>query len=256
MGPDPLVERLRRRLAEADPELARELLLDAPHAASGLPRIESATTAPPELAVLAATDRHLPPLAAAAAGAGWRVHRVVVDGAEIVPVVAALANPRISAVLAGIGDPPAADERPLVAELATVLSAAAERRPDLAIVLSGGLATPGGRYEVAIPPGRPGATLLGPSPRHAGGAALRELLATLRGGAADGRPRPPGRLATLADAPGRRSSCRQPGSAGARSSGAPHAGRRADRRHGHDRRRGPPAARVGRRGTSTRSARG
>jgi len=122
VGPDPLIERLRRRLAEADPELARELALDAPHAATGVPRIESSTVAPPELAVLAATDRHLVPLAAAAAGAGWRVHRVVVDGAEIVPVVAALANPRITAVLAGIGDPPAADERPLVAELTTVLA--------------------------------------------------------------------------------------------------------------------------------------
>jgi len=71
VGPDPLIERLRRRLAEADPELARELALDVPHGAVGLPRIESGTTAPPELAVLAATDRHQLPLAAAAAGAGW-----------------------------------------------------------------------------------------------------------------------------------------------------------------------------------------
>ena len=225
VGPDPLIERLRRRMAEADPELARELALDVPHGADGLPRVESETTAPPELAVLAATDRHQLPLAAAAVGAGWRVHRVVIDGADIVAVAAALANPRITAVLAGIGDPPAADERPLLSELTTVLAAAAERRPDLAIVLAGGLATPGGRYEVAIPPGRPGATLLGPSPKHGGGAALRELLATLRGGGADGRRSLGVGLGTLADVLGRRLELVDIGqSAGVRVQAAPATG--------------------------------
>ena len=40
VGPDPLIERLRRRLSEADPELARELAQDAPHPPTGVPRIE------------------------------------------------------------------------------------------------------------------------------------------------------------------------------------------------------------------------
>lgn len=202
VGPDTLVERLRRRLVEADPALAGELALTTPGAADGLPRIASETAAPPELAVLAATDRQQVPLAAAAAAAGWRVHRVVIDGAEVVPVVGALANPRITALLAGTADPPGADERPLLGELTAILAAAAERRPDLAIVLAGALATPGGKYEVAIPPGRPGATLLGPSPAHGGGAALRDLLATLRG--ADGHVSLGVGLGTLADVLGRR----------------------------------------------------
>ena len=204
VGPDALVERLRRRLADADPELARELALIAPGAADGLPRIASETVPPPELAVLAATDRHQVPLAAAAAAAGWRVHRVVIDGAEVVPVVAALTNPRITAVLAGTADSPGADERPLLGELTAILVAAADRRPDLSIVLAGALATPGGRYEVAIPAGRPGATLLGPSPAHGGGAALRDLLSTLRGGDADGHLSMGVAMGTLAEVLGRR----------------------------------------------------
>lgn len=204
VGPDPLVERLRRRLAEADPALAGELALTTPGAADGLPRIASETAAPPELAVLAATDRQQVPLAAAAAAAGWRVHRVVIDGAEVVPVVGALANPRITALLAGTADPPGADERPLLGELTAILAAAAERRPDISIVLAGALATAGGKYEVAMPPGRPGATLLGPSPAHGGGAALRDLLATLRGGDADGHVSLGVGLGTLADVLGRR----------------------------------------------------
>ena len=201
---DALLERLRGRLADADPGLAADLDLATPEAAEALPRVASETTPPPEITVIAVSHRMLGPLAAAAAAAGWRVHRVVLEGAEILSVAAALANPRASAVLAGAGDPPGADERPLLPELAALVAAATERRPDLVAVLAGGLAEPGGRFEAAIRPNRPGATLLGPSPNSAGGAPLRELLDTLRGGEADGRRALAQATGTLAEVLGRR----------------------------------------------------
>ena len=225
VGTDALLERLRRRLVEADPDLARDLSLHDARGADALPRVACETTPPPEIAVVAATDRQQVPLAAAAAAAGWRVHRVVLDAAEILAVATTLANPRITAVLAGAGEPPGGDERPLLRELTSILVAAAERRPDLAIVLAGGLASPGGRYEVAIPPGRPGATLLGPSPTHGDGSALRDLLATLRGGEADGHRSLAVAVGTLADVLGRRLELVEIGqSAGTRVHAAPVAG--------------------------------
>lgn len=223
--PDALIERLRRRIAEADADLAASVGLARPSDVAALPRIACETTPPPELAVVAATERVAGPLAAAAATAGWRVHRVVLDGAEILASAAALARPGITAVLAGAGDPPGADERPLLGELATLVAAAVGRRPDLVVVLAGGLATAGGRYEAAIPTDRPGATLLGPSTSAAGGAALRELLDTLRGGSADGRRALAVATGTLAEVLGRRVEVVEIGqAAGARVQAMPGAG--------------------------------
>ena len=201
---DALLERLRDRLAAADPDLAAAAGLADPASIAGLPRVACETASPPEIAVIAATARVVEPLVAAAASAGWRVHRVALEGAEILAVATALANPRVSAVLAGAGDPPGADERPLLGELAALLGAATDRRPDLALVLAGGLAEPGGRYEAAIRPDRPGPTLLGPSPANGGGAPLRDLLDSLRGGEADGRRALAAATGTLAEVLGRR----------------------------------------------------
>ena len=104
-------------------------------------------------------------------------------------------RPDRSAVLAGSGEPPGGDERPLIPDLVTIIEAAAQRRPDLTTVLVGGLAEPGGRMEAAIRPERPGATLTAPSPAKGGGAALRGAarLAARRTRATAGarsRPRP------------------------------------------------------------------
>ena len=83
---------------------------------------------------------------------------------EILPVATALADRRVSAILAGASDPPGADERGLLPDLETLVAAATERRPDLVTVLAGGLAAPGGRIEELFRPDRPGPTVLGPSP--------------------------------------------------------------------------------------------
>ncbi len=199
-----LLERLRRRLATADPGLATALALDVAGSAAGTPRLTCATSAAPELAVIAATERVVAPLAAAAAAAGWRVRPLVLNGAEILTIATALADARVGAVLAGASDPPGADERSLIADLGHLVAAATERRPDLVAVLAGGLAEPGGRTEALFRPGRPGPTVLAPSPAVGGGEPLRALLDDLRGGDHDGRRALAVATGTLADVLARR----------------------------------------------------
>ena len=69
----------------------------------------------------------------------------------------------------------------------TLVSAAAERRPDLVTVLSGGMATPGGRADALLREERQGSTVLAPGATAGGGVPLRRLLDGLRGGRDDGR---------------------------------------------------------------------
>ncbi len=212
---DAVIERLRRRLEAADPELASTLGIAGMGAATDLPRVTCTTTRAPEMAVLAATDRVLAPLVAVASAAGWRVRPLVLDGAEILPVATALADPRVSAVLAGASDPPGADERALLPDLGALVAAAADRRPDLVTVLAGGLAEPGGRLEALFAPGRPGPTVLGPTPAVGGGEPLRELLDGLRGGEADGRRALAAATVTLAEVLRRRVEVVEVGQSGA-----------------------------------------
>jgi hypothetical protein len=102
----------------------------------------------------------------------------------------------------------------LLPELSALVAAAADRRPDLTIILAGGLAEPGGRYEAAIRSDRLGATMLGPSPANGGGAPLRDLLDSLRGGTADGRRALAAATGTLAEVLGRRVEVVEIGQAG------------------------------------------
>ena len=181
-----VAERLRGRLADADPELAAAAGVADAGSTAGLARVRATTERPPELAVVAATKRVAGPLADVAATAGWRVRQLVLDGAEILPVATALADPRVTAVLAGASDPPGADERSLLPDLGAVVAAAGERRPDLVTILAGGLATPGARTD-GLFPDRPGSTVLAPAATASGGVPLRRLLDGLRGGRDDGR---------------------------------------------------------------------
>ncbi len=220
-----LLERLRARLAAADPDLAKRLSLGSRGSAADLPRVTATTAAPAEMAVVAATRRTLAPLVAAATAAGWRVRAAALDGAEIVAVAGLLADPAVTAVLAGSGEPPGGDERPLVPDLKAIVEAAAQRRPELTLLLAGGLAEPGGRMEAAIPEDRIGATITAPSPATGGGAALRALLDHLRAGEGDGRRAIAAATGTLADVLDRRIEVIEIGqSAGARVSAAPHHG--------------------------------
>lgn len=200
---DALVARLRGRLDAADPALAAACGLADPGAVAELPRVESRTVPPPLLVVVAATERVVRPLAAVAGAAGWRVRPMVIEGADILAVASALADPAVTAVLAGASDPPGADERPLMGELSAVIASATQRRPDLTVVLSGGLADAGGRVEDRVAHDRPGATLLAPAVAKADGARLRELLDGVRGGEQDGRRALDVSVSTLAEVLGR-----------------------------------------------------
>ena len=86
--------------------------------------------------------------------------------------------PSVSGILVGAGDPPAADERRALGELAALVSAAAGRRPEVTVVLAGGMA----EHLAAFGDGsaRPGEVLLGPA-AHRGtpGGPLAELLIEL-----------------------------------------------------------------------------
>ena len=175
------------------------------------------------MAVVAATGRALAPLVAAATAAGWRVRPLALDGAEIITVAGALADPSVTAVLAGSGEPPGGDERPLIADLVTIVAAAAQRRPDLDTVLVG---RPGGARRAHgggdARPTAPGATMTAPSPSAGGGEALRELLDELRGPGPDGRRALAASTATLAEVLGRRVEVIEIGqSAGARAAASP-----------------------------------
>jgi hypothetical protein len=222
-----VVERIRSRIAAFDPGIAVHLDLDDPAGLADVPVLACSTTRPPEMAVVAATERVLEPLAAAASMAGWRVRRLVLDGADILEVASALADPRVSVVLAGASDPPGADERSLVAHLGTLVAAATERRPSLVTVLAGGLAEPGGRIEAMFRPDRPGPTVLAPSPATGDGEPLRELLDSLRGEEDDGRRSMAAATATLAEALERRVEVLEVGqSAGMRAAASWSPGRR------------------------------
>ena len=225
--PEAVIERLRRRLADAEPDLARALRLGSVGSAADLPRAACSTTRPPELAVVAATQRVLKPLTAVAATAGWRVRPLVLDGSEILPVATALADPRVTAVLAGASDPPGADERGILPDLASVVAAATDRRPDLVTVLAGGLAAPGQPGGGAVPRGPAGGHRPGPV-------------------AADRRGRAPARAAGRPPRRGRR----RPACAGRRHGDA-GGGAAAPRRGG---RGGPGRRDPGRRGLAGRQA--
>lgn len=203
VSPAAVAERIRSRLTATDPDLADHLGLDGTGSLEGIPNLACSTVRPPEMAVVAATERVVQPLADAAATAGWRVRSLPLDGADILEVVAALVDPRVSVVLAGASDPPGADERPLMPHLATMIATAVERRPALVTVLAGGLAAPGSKTEAMFRPERPGATVLAPAPSSGDGAPLRDLLDSLRGGDADGRRAIAAATGTLAEALGR-----------------------------------------------------
>jgi hypothetical protein len=187
VGPDALIDRLVAGVIRHDPELARALDLEA--SARELPRVVSQTGAPPVLAVIAASERALAPLRAAATEAGWRVRALALGSADLVAVTRLLADGSVDAVLAGAGEPPGSDERSLLPELGIIVAAAAERRPDLVVILAGGLADPGGRYEALLAPQRPGETILAPAATAGSppGETLRALLFALAGPAHDGR---------------------------------------------------------------------
>lgn len=180
------IEMLLARVRSADDRIESEI--DLPRDASALPRLTARTAAPPHIAVLAATERALAPLAAAARRAGWVVSAVSATATDPLSATRLALRSDISAVLVGAGEPPGADERATLPDLAAVVAAAAIRRPELGLVLAGALSERPGALE-AVPDDRPGAILLAPAASigQPPGSALASLLDDMRAGPDDGR---------------------------------------------------------------------
>jgi hypothetical protein len=130
------------------------------------------------LAVVAGSDRARSILVATAARSGWRTTAASVETTDPLAMTALLLDPEIDAILAGAGDPPRPDERGAIRELAALVAAVATRRPDLPIVLAGGMSE--GLPAFGEVEGRPGDVVLAPAGEEgAGPSALAGLLLTM-----------------------------------------------------------------------------
>lgn len=200
--PDALGALLVQRILAADPNLATALGLDG-MPADELPTVEVASHPAPRLAVVSGSERSLGPLVAAAARSGWRTSSASTEAVDPLEMSTLLLDLRVSGILAGAGDPPAADERRGLGELGALVAAAARRRPDIPVVLAGGM---GGQLQAfGEPETRPAPVLIGSAARSGrDGEGLRELLTDLALPADDARRALGTSVSALADVLDRR----------------------------------------------------
>jgi len=209
---DALVVELIRRLAAADPALAVSIGLaeddgsiDAVRLAADLPRLVARSAPARTMLVCAVSDRALAPLVAAARRTGWRTLETALDAIDPLELTARVLDPTVDVLLVGAGDPPGADERRRLDELAAIVAGAVARRPDLSVVLAGAMADQLERIESSAGE-RSGELLLAPAAAAGDppGAALRQLLDEIRGGPDDPRRAAGRAVGALADVLDRR----------------------------------------------------
>ena len=165
------------RATAADPAVATSLGLDRA-TVDDLPRVEVASHPARRLAVVAGSERTLAPLVAAASRSGWRVAPASAETVDPLAMSTLLLEPDVEGILVGAGVPPAADERRALGELGALVAAAAHRRPELPVILAGGMAAEIHAFgDVAD---RLGRVLVAPAARPGPeGDDLRELLTDL-----------------------------------------------------------------------------
>jgi hypothetical protein len=179
--------------AGADPEALATVLLDRVRAADSeltaalgllgilpddLPRVEVASRPARRLAVVAGSERALGPLVAAASRTGWRTVSASPETTDPLALATMLLDAGVDGILAGAGDPPVAEERRPLGELGALLAATAERRPELTVVLAGGMRDQLAAFgNLAARPGPVVTT--GAAATGEAGAELRELLLDL-----------------------------------------------------------------------------
>ena len=158
--PDALATVLAERAVRVDPELAQVLGI-VPATVHDLPRLEVASHPPRQLAVVAASERSLATLVATASRSGWLPTGASTETMDPLAMTNLLLDPNVAAILVGAGSPPSSDERRGLGELASVVAAAALRRPEVTVVLAGAM----GDHIRAFgdPAGRSGEVLLGPA---------------------------------------------------------------------------------------------
>jgi hypothetical protein len=184
---DAIAEQLVSRVRAADAGLAAEIGL-AGIRPDAITRLVARSTPPTTLAVVAATERSLESLIAAAERTGWRIRAGSLERTDALALSAMLLDTSVTTVLAGAGEPAGADERSALGELAALVAATATRRPELGIILAGAMHEQLPRFDTPARDGgaeviiAPSATAGSPA-----GMPLRELLDRLRGPADDTR---------------------------------------------------------------------
>ena len=173
--PDAAASVLIERVRLADPALSTALGIDGAQPAD-LQRVEVASQPPRCLAVVAGSERALEPLVAAASRSGWRTVAASPEATDPLAMSTMLLDVSVDAILAGAGDPPVAGERRALGELGALVAAAAERRPELTVILAGGMAEQLPAFSDAT--ARPAPLLLAAAGRagDAGGALCETLL--------------------------------------------------------------------------------
>ena len=201
-GADGAVASLVERLRRADPDLLDRLGVGGPDAGD-LVRVEARSANARTLAIVAATERSLAPLVAAAQRSGWLTVAASAQTTDPLTMTRMLLDGATDAILAGATDPPAADERSALGELAALVAAVATRRPDRLIVLAGGMAER--QSEFGDSTKRAGETVLAPAAGTGpAGDPLRGLLLELAGPSTDARRALGAAAAAIADVTDRR----------------------------------------------------
>ena len=136
--PDPAIALVLRRTAAADPQLTRGLGL-AGVEPDRLARLEVRSRPVRRLAVVAGSERTLGQLVGTAARSGWRAAGASAETTDPLAMSRVLLDRSVDAILVGAGDPPRPEERGAIRELAALVAAAAARRPDVPVVLSGAM---------------------------------------------------------------------------------------------------------------------
>ncbi len=201
-GPNAAIDQILRRVAEAAPDLSAVFGID-PARPDELPTVAVRSSPVRRMAVVAASERALGPLMAAAARSGWQTVGASAETTDPLAMTQLLLDDATDAILAGASDPPGADERSALAELTALVAAVAARRPGHLVVLAGAMAEATAAFgDLAT---RPGETLMAPAARAgAAGQPLRELLTELALPADDARRALGPAAATLADVLDRR----------------------------------------------------
>ncbi len=157
---DPAVDLLLERTRAADPGLADAIGIAGLHR-DQLPRLEVRSRRPRRIAVVAGSERTLTGLVATAGRSGWRTTGASAETTDPLAMSRLLLDRGIAAIVVGAGDPPRADERGAIRELATLVAAVAIRRPEIPIILSGSMSE--GLDVFGDVGARPGEVMLAPA---------------------------------------------------------------------------------------------
>jgi len=135
-APDDLAAVLTGRITATDPQLAEAVGLRL-EALDDLPRLEARTEPPRTLAVLGASRRAVNLVEGIAARTPWRVLPASPETHDPREMTALALRADVTALLLGSSEPPGPDEGSALDDLAALVAAVAQRRPELHVVLAG-----------------------------------------------------------------------------------------------------------------------